>query len=306
MGIDTGVTASWASADRPVGGPTGVSTGDAPPKDAPEGWTDDHDDRSGLPCAGRRDRGLRRADRPAPPRAPGPLLPDARLGPGCRGRPPGDAAGGLAGDLGVRGSCLGADVALPDRHEPVSQRASLSRSTPGQGVGRGRSATARTDTARRGGLAPAVAGHPHRRPLRPGARPGGPRRAVGVDLAGLRDGAAAAPAAPARRPRPARRAGLPGGEVAEMLDSTRRVGHQRPQASASRRGPASVGRRRPRTGARVRLSRPRRHWSRRSSGPTRPATSTPSSPCSPTTCSCRCRRCPTSTRAARPPCASAT
>ena len=36
----------------------------------------------------------------------------------------------------VRGTRLAAHLALPDRHQPVPQRASVGQPTPGQGVGR--------------------------------------------------------------------------------------------------------------------------------------------------------------------------
>ena len=79
---------------------------------------------------------FRAADRAAPPGAPGALLPDARVLPGRRGRPPRDAAGRLAGLRRVRGTRLAPHLALPDRHQPVPQRASVGQPTPGQGVGR--------------------------------------------------------------------------------------------------------------------------------------------------------------------------
>ena len=75
---------------------------------------------------GRRGR-LPRADRPAPARAAGPLLPDPRLGPGRRGHRPGDAAGRLARAGRLRGPGLAARLAVPDRHQPLPQRAARQR-----------------------------------------------------------------------------------------------------------------------------------------------------------------------------------
>ena len=94
--------------------------------------------RPDRPGPGRGRRRVPRADRAAPPRTPGALLPDARIAPGCRGRPPRDAAGRLAGHRRVRGTRLAAHLALPDRHQPLPQRASLGQPTPGQAVGRAR------------------------------------------------------------------------------------------------------------------------------------------------------------------------
>ncbi len=86
------------------------------------------DGRPDLEGAGRGRRRLPAADRAAPPGAPGALLPDARILPGCRGRPPRDAAGRLAGLRRVRGTRLAAHLALPDRHQPcLNARRSASR-----------------------------------------------------------------------------------------------------------------------------------------------------------------------------------
>ena len=78
------------------------------------------------------------------------------------------------------------------------------------------------------------------------ARPGGAVRADRVHLAGVRDRAAGAAAAPARRPRPARRARIPRQRGGRHAGHDRRVGHQRAQAGPRR--PAARGRR-PRTAA---------------------------------------------------------
>ena len=55
------------------------------------------------------------------------LLPDRRLGPGRGGPRAGDAAGGLARARPVRRPSLAPFMALPDRHEPLSERAARSR-----------------------------------------------------------------------------------------------------------------------------------------------------------------------------------
>ena len=55
---------------------------------------------------------------------------------GRRGRPAGHAAGRVAGARHVRGARLDPHLALSDRHQPVSQRASLGQPTAGEGVGR--------------------------------------------------------------------------------------------------------------------------------------------------------------------------
>ena len=89
-------------------------------------------DRAG---AGRGRRRVPRADRAVPARAAGALLPDARVLPGRRGRPAGHAAGRLAGPRRVRGARLAPHLALPDRHQPLPQRASLGQPATGQGVG---------------------------------------------------------------------------------------------------------------------------------------------------------------------------
>src|SRR5882724_458507 len=113
---------------RPVRGSAGVDTGDMT-----RGWSDAS--RLDHQGAGRGRRRVPRTDRAVPSRAPGALLPDAGVLPGRRGRPTGHAAGRLAGPRRVRGTGLDPHLALPDRHQPVPQRASLDQTTPGQGVG---------------------------------------------------------------------------------------------------------------------------------------------------------------------------
>ena len=69
------------------------------------------------------ERAFRALVEPVPPRARGPLLPDARLRPRRRGRRPGDAAARLALARALRGPLLGGDLALPDRHQRLPRRA---------------------------------------------------------------------------------------------------------------------------------------------------------------------------------------
>src|SRR3954462_13656918 len=77
--------------------------GRAGPNFWPGGCPYRDDRRSDLTRAGGRRRRVPRPDRAAPPRAPGALLPDARLLPGRRGRAAGHAAGRLAGPRGFAG-----------------------------------------------------------------------------------------------------------------------------------------------------------------------------------------------------------
>src|SRR5271165_2295487 len=76
------------------------------------------------------------ADRAVPPGAAGALLPDARIVPGCRGRPAEHAADRLARPWRVRGARLAAHLAVPDCHQPVPRRAPRGQPAPGEGVGR--------------------------------------------------------------------------------------------------------------------------------------------------------------------------
>ena len=241
----------------------------------------DGDSSQGRPDfagAGRRRQRVPGADRALPPGAPGALLPDARVAPGCRGRPAGHAARRLAEPGRVRRARVDPDVAVPDRHEPVPERASLSQQTPGQGVERARCRTTRADPPRRGRLARALPRHPPRRRGRRTARPGGPVRADRVDLPGLRDRTSGASASPARRAHPARRPRTPreGGCRDARLDG--RLGQQRPQASTCRpAAPADRGR--PPGRRAVQLIHSRMPSWRSSSVPTSPPISTPWWPC---------------------------
>src|SRR5215475_16202303 len=86
--------------------------------------------------AGRGRRRVPGADRAAPPRAHGALLPDAGIFSGCRGRAAGDAARGVAGPRQIRGTRLASHLALRDCHQPLPQLAALGQPTTGEDVGR--------------------------------------------------------------------------------------------------------------------------------------------------------------------------
>ena len=158
-GADAATPANRAPTGRPVRPPAGVCPG----------WEPTRSGKAGAVAAELVTRaragdgdGVPRADRALPPGAAGALLPDARLLPGRRGRAAGHAAGRLAGPRRVRGARLAADLALPDRHQPVPQRAPRGMPAPGQGLGRARRRAARADPARRGRLAGAVPRRPAR------------------------------------------------------------------------------------------------------------------------------------------------
>src|SRR5215469_143596 len=153
LAVDGGYTAArrnWATAHRPVRPARGVYTGRGCGTAREEG------DRRGTggfgpDCAGagRGRRGVRRADRTAPARTAGALLPAARIVPGRRGHAPGHAAGRLARPGRVhRRTRLAAHVAVQDRHQPVPQRAPLRPPSPGKGVGCAQRGAARADPAR--------------------------------------------------------------------------------------------------------------------------------------------------------------
>ena len=171
----------------------------------------------------------------------------------------------------VRGTGLHPHVALPHRHQPVSQRASLGEPAPGQGVGHRRVSTTRADR-----LNEVVWLEPFPDTLLEGVMdvPLGPEaryeQAESMSLAfvtALQRTAAAS----GRRPRAPRRPGIPSergggharldGRSVNSLLKRARAGLER----GCRRG------RRSRSGARA-PGRPtsRRRW-RGSSGPTRPA-----------------------------------
>ena len=155
----------------------------------------------------------------------------------------------LAGPAPLRGAFLGPHLALPDRDEPLPERAALGQPPPEDRDTPSRGGTAEADQAGRGHLARAVPGRPARGARRPCARPRGPVRDAGVHLAGVRDRTPVAAAAPARRAHPPRCAGLPGPRGGTDAGVHRGVGDQRPQAGPRRDGiPARPGRA---TGARA-------------------------------------------------------
>jgi RNA polymerase sigma-70 factor (TIGR02960 family) len=102
---DTATSRKWAPTDRPVRPSAGVGTGTESILELTgtgEGWReggsgDSRPDHQGTGWGRRR---VQRADRVVPSRATCALLPDARILPGCRGRPPGTL---LAAWQGLRG-----------------------------------------------------------------------------------------------------------------------------------------------------------------------------------------------------------
>src|SRR5215470_9116514 len=115
--------------------------------EAVEGWLGEHG--PGRPGPGRRRAGVRRTRRPLPARAAGALLPDPRLDPGRGGRTAGDLAGGLAGPGRVPGPRLTADLAVPDRHPTLPERAALGEQATAGGLAAARGRAARAHPARR-------------------------------------------------------------------------------------------------------------------------------------------------------------
>ncbi len=239
---------------------------------------DGADRRPDRPGPGRRRRRVRRADGTAPPRAAGALLPDARVGPGRRRRPPGDAARRVAGPRGVRRAGVAADVAVPHRHQSMPQRPSHRQPPTGRSVERPRRRAAGADAVRRGGLARAVPRRPPRRRVRRPTRTGGSLRGDGVDRPGLRDRSADASPTPARGGRAPRRARVSRQRRRRDARVERRVGQQRPQTSPRRPAATHAGGRGSHGGL-LRRRGPTTRSSPSSFAPTRPPISTRWSPC---------------------------
>ena len=229
--------------------------------------------------------------RAVPRRAPGALLPDARLGPGRRGRAAGCADQRVARAAALRGPQLAALVALQDRDQrlpqadraPAQARAADRLRPAGRPARRARRAAGRVGVGR---ALPRRAARARRRRRR--AR--GALRAARERRARVHRGAPAPAAAPARGADPARRARLLGrrGRRRARHDAGLRL--QRAPARARRRStsacPSRASRRRWRRSATSGCAR----WSSATSTPGRAATSTRSSRCSPRTPRSRCRR----------------
>src|SRR5262245_33847262 len=99
--------------------------------------------RAGVLTPHGRDRGaVPRAHRAPPAGAAAALLPHPRLGPGRRGHGAGDAPGRLARPRRLRGPRVGALLAVPDRDQPLPERAARPVTPPARGAGDGRRARA--------------------------------------------------------------------------------------------------------------------------------------------------------------------
>ena len=233
-------------------------------------------------CAGARGRrgGVSPAHRPPPARASAALLPDPRHDAGRRGRGAGDAVGGVAEPGGVRGPSFGAHLAVPDRDQPLLERAARQVAPPTGGTSHG--PAARAHTLDRAGLARALS----RRPLRrhPGPPPG-PRRATRpgsrVELAFI---VALQHLPPRQRAALVLRdvLGFRTAEVAEMLDTGEasvKGALQRARATLEKRLPAADRDRAPRPNS----ARERELVGRFADAVETRRHSTNSSPCSPTT-----------------------
>ena len=118
------------------------------------------------------------SSRAVPARAAAALLPDARLADRRRGRAAGDAARGLARPGRLRGPGVAADVAVPDRDQPLPQRAARRRPADPARAGAAVPA-AGAEPPRRGDLAAAVPGRAAGARARRRAGPGGALRDAG-------------------------------------------------------------------------------------------------------------------------------
>jgi hypothetical protein len=119
---------------------------------------------------------------------------------GRRRHAPGDSACGLAWPRRLRGSFLPPHLALSNSHQPLPQSPPQQRATTRQG-GSADARAATADAPFRAALAPALPGHPPRRPARLRPRSRGALRDEGSDRAGVRNRAATAAAAAAHRAR---------------------------------------------------------------------------------------------------------
>ena len=174
----------------------------------------------------------------------------------------------------VRGARVTPHLALPDRHQPVPQRAPLGEPAPSQGVGHARESS--RPSRRRLGEVVWLEPFPDALLDRPEAA--ATSRPKSISLAFVHR--AAGPAAPpARGPDPARRPRLPAPARWPRCSTRRSIGQQRPEAGPGRPREPAAGGRRARSASRSPTPPPRRRWSRGSSAPTRPPTSTRWSRC---------------------------
>ena len=179
-----------------------------------------------------------RRDRAVPARAARVLLPDDRIGARSRGSGPGDLRAGVAGIRAVRGTVVGANLAVPDRHQRVPDRRGAS--APACAANRARAAIA--GPLRAGATGPVDVAWlepvPDRLVIDERADPAevvGARQSVRLALVA---GHAGPPAAPARRlhhVRGAVRAGRRSGRDA------RRVGRGGEEPASTGPGPAVRG-----------------------------------------------------------------
>ena len=219
---------------------------------------------------GRRRARIRRAGRAVPARAAAALLPHARVAAGRRGPGPGDAARRLAEPRRLRGACVAARVALPDRDEPLPQRPTRPRAPPrGGGIhGTVTNPLCRADVAR------ALPGQRASRPA-PGPEARYEQREATqlAFIAGLQQLPERQRAALVLRDV----LGFRNDEVAAMLDLTR----SRSRLRCSARGRRSTSGSRSSRARRCRTRRPSARWSHASATPSSRATPRVSWRCSP-------------------------